>query len=197
MSALNFSYGIPEVQLTNKGTGRNFGVEFTLEKFYAHQWYFLFTASIFDSKYLANNGVWYNTSFNNRFITNFLVGKDFAVGSKKQNIVGLNIKSLIRGGFRYTPIDFEKSVLAGDEVYDWENTFEKQFPLYHRFDLGASYQQNKQGYSWSISLNIYNILNYQNILTYELRHNEKDNTWKIAGVKGLGIVPNLNFKIDF
>lgn len=36
--------------LTNEGEGWNYGVEFTLEKFYHNNWYFLTMASLFDSK---------------------------------------------------------------------------------------------------------------------------------------------------
>jgi hypothetical protein len=197
MSALNFSFGIPEVALANKGIGRNFGLEITIEKFYSNHWYFLLTSSLFESKYLANNDIWYNTTFNNRHVSNFLVGKDFQTGKYHQNTIGVNIKALVRGGFRYTPIDFDKSVVQGDEVYIWEKSFQEQYPLYYRFDLGMSYQQNKPGYNWSVALNIYNVLNYKNILAYEMRHYEKTNAWKLVGIEGLGIVPNLNFKIDF
>ncbi|MBN2807811.1 MAG: TonB-dependent receptor [Prolixibacteraceae bacterium] len=197
MSALNFAYGIPDVVLTNKGTGRNYGMEFTLEKFYSNNYYFLFTTSLFDSKYLANDGNWYNTVYNNQYLTNFLIGKDFKVGKEKQNILGVNLKALVRGGFRYTPIDFEKSIAAGDEVYDWSRSFAEQFPLYNRFDFGMNYQQNLKKWNWSVALNILNVLNQQNIAQYYLKHNDKTNEYSIAGISGLGLVPNLNFKIEF
>ena len=197
MSALNFSYGIPDIVLTNKGTGYNYGMELTLEKFYSDNYYFLFTCSLFDSKYEANNGIIYNTAYNNNHISNFLIGKDFKLGKEKNSVLGVNVKALVRGGFRYTPIDLQKSALAGDEVLNETETFEKQYPLYHRFDLGINYQKNNKGWSWSLSMNIYNILNRKNILYYDLRHDEVSNVYSIKGVEGLGIVPNLNFKIDF
>lgn len=197
MSALNFSYGIPDIILTNKGIGRNYGLEFTLEKFYSNNYYFLLTTSVFESKYLANDGNWYNTVYNNNHLTNFLVGKDFKVGKEKQNILGINIKALIRGGFRYTPIDFEKSVESKTEIYDWNRSFASQFPLYNRFDFGMNYQQNLSKWNWSVSLNILNVLNQQNIAQFYLKHNEKTDEYSIAGVSGLGMVPNLNFKIEF
>jgi hypothetical protein len=197
MSALNFAYGIPDVVLTNKGTGRNYGIELTLEKFYSNNYYFLITTSLFDSKYLANNGVTYNTLYNNQYISNVLVGKDFKLGKNKQNTLGMNVKALVRGGFRYTPIDFEKSVAADEEVYDWSQSFARQFPLYHRFDVGINYQKNNPKWNWSIAMNIYNVLNKQHIGNYMLNHNEKTNEYSIVPIKGLGIVPNLNFQIQF
>lgn len=197
MSALNFAYGIPDVILTNKGSGRNYGIEFTLEKFYSNNYYFLLTSSVFDSKYLANNNLWYNTVYNNKQVSNFLIGKDFKVGNVKQNILGLNIKVLMRGGFRYTPIDFEKSVEADEEVYDWRQSFTKQYPFYSRVDFGINYQQNLKKWNWTVSLNVLNVLNQQNISQYHLKYDEKNNQYKIEGTTGLGIVPNLNLKIEF
>jgi hypothetical protein len=105
MSALNASYGVPEIPLVNKGNGYNYGLELTLEKFYSSNYYFLTTFSLFDSKYQTFDGEWFNTYFNSNYIANFLGGKDFLMGNTRQNILGLNLKLVYRGGFRYTPID--------------------------------------------------------------------------------------------
>src|ERR1022692_1470001 len=52
-SVLNYGDGfgvyLPD-SLTNKGTGRNYGIEMTLEKFFSSGYYFLFTGSLFDSR---------------------------------------------------------------------------------------------------------------------------------------------------
>ncbi|MFN8323536.1 MAG: hypothetical protein U0T74_12820 [Chitinophagales bacterium] len=41
-------------KLTNKGLGRNMSNEFTLEKFFTHNWFFMFSASVYDSKLQAS-----------------------------------------------------------------------------------------------------------------------------------------------
>ena len=59
------NFGMPaEDSLINKGRGRNYGIEVTLEKFLSHGTYFLFTTSLFDSKYMGTDGIWRNTAFN-------------------------------------------------------------------------------------------------------------------------------------
>src|SRR5690606_3211941 len=50
----NYIYS-DEDSLVNNGTGRNFGLELTLEKFFSRGYYFLFTASLFDSRYRASD----------------------------------------------------------------------------------------------------------------------------------------------
>jgi hypothetical protein len=63
--------------LVNKGTGRNYGVEFTLEKYFSRGSYFLLTTSLFDSKYKGSDGIQRHTAFNSKYAINLLAGKDF------------------------------------------------------------------------------------------------------------------------
>ncbi|HTF03202.1 MAG TPA: TonB-dependent receptor, partial [Bacteroidia bacterium] len=58
-----FSRFFPDT-LVNEGTGRNYGLEFTLEKFFSKQYFFMFTASVFDAKYKGSDGILRNTDFN-------------------------------------------------------------------------------------------------------------------------------------
>ena len=56
-SLINQMEGFTDRALVNEGTGRNVGVEVTLERYFADNYYFLVTASVFDSKYTAMDGV--------------------------------------------------------------------------------------------------------------------------------------------
>jgi len=75
--------------MVSAGLGRNYGLDLTVEKFFANQYYFLLTGSVFDSKYQAKNGEWYNTRFNTNYQVSLLGGKEFKVGKKKNNIIGI------------------------------------------------------------------------------------------------------------
>src|SRR5690606_18511344 len=75
----NYIYS-DEDSLMNNGTGRNFGLELTLEKFFSRGYYFLFTASLFDSRYRASDDILRNTAFNGNYVFNLLGGKEFRVG---------------------------------------------------------------------------------------------------------------------
>ncbi|MFX5517658.1 hypothetical protein ABTD52_18095, partial [Acinetobacter baumannii] len=50
--------------LVNKGTGKNYGVELTIEKFLSKGFYILTTGSIFKSVYKGSDGIERNTTFN-------------------------------------------------------------------------------------------------------------------------------------
>lgn len=43
------------------------------------------------------------------YLFNFLSGKEWLVGKRRQNMFNLNVRLFFQGGDRYTPIDEEKS----------------------------------------------------------------------------------------
>ena len=66
--------------ITNEGTGRNYGLEVTLEKFFNKGYYYLTTVSLFQSKYTGSDNIERNTAFNSNYVLNALAGKEFNLG---------------------------------------------------------------------------------------------------------------------
>jgi hypothetical protein len=194
-SALNSSEGLPETALQNVGTGFNRGVELTLEKSFTHNYYFLTTLSLFNSKYKAGDGFWYNTYYNTRFVSNLLGGKDFPFGSAKRNRVGLNGKLLVRGGYRYTPVDIPQSLRNKKIINDKNRTYDGQLPDFVRMDAGINFRRNQSGYSWIVMLDIQNALNRKNV--FRKRFSYENGGIKVYNVYSFGIVPVFNFRIEF
>ncbi|NJK97763.1 MAG: hypothetical protein HC905_25190 [Bacteroidales bacterium] len=150
ISAINFGHGIPDQKLVNKGIGYNYGFELTIERFFNQGYYILFTTSLFDSKFKAPTGKWFNTVFNSGYVGNLLAGKDFQFGSKKQNVFGINSKCVLRGGYRISPINRELSVQNQEVVFDESRYNENNLPAFLRFDIGAYYRINKANYSYTV-----------------------------------------------
>ncbi|MCX6271660.1 MAG: TonB-dependent receptor [Bacteroidetes bacterium] len=193
LSAINANEGIATMPLVNKGIGYNYGVELTLEKMFSKSFYFLVTASVFDSRYQGSDHVWRNTVFNSKYIINVLAGKEFRTGKKKNNILGFNLKTNLRGGYRTTPIDFKRSIEKNETVYFTEKTFEEKAPDYFRIDLGVKFKKNLPSWSWTISLDIQNLTNRQNIAAQYY-----DNTSHEIREKYLaGMVPLLSYRVEF
>jgi hypothetical protein len=186
-SAVNATFGVPEVVLSNKGKGYNKGLELTLEKFYTNDYYYLITISLYDSKYRAGNHKLYNSYFNGNYVTNWLLGKDFKMGRSKQNILGINLKTLVRGGLRYPDFTIQTRNLN-------LAPYSKQMADFLRFDMGLKFRQNKPGYSWIVSLDVQNLLNKQNELEY--RYNSDDDKLYVSWYS-IGMIPILNFKVEF
>jgi hypothetical protein len=161
-SILNSGGGIPVSVLQNAGLGKNKGLELTIEKFYSKNFYYLITASLFDSKYQNKNKVWYNTVYNNSYAGNILIGKEFVL--KKNNAIALNVRYMLRGGNRYTPILLSESIKRGTTIYDYSKFYEAQYPDYWRTDFSLSYKKNKDKSTWSYGVDIQNITDRKNII---------------------------------
>ena len=192
-SIINYTDGFVNVPLTNKGTGYNYGLEITLEKFFSHHYFFMYTASLYQSKYRALDGVWRSTAYDVGYVMNLLGGKEFIFGKKKNNVFGINLKLIWRGGQRYTPVDLNASIAANETVYQNTNAFSQKFPDYIRMDGGVYIRRDLKKYAWTFSIDIQNFINRQNV------EDEIYNplTRSVVIEKNLGIIPVFAWKIEF
>jgi len=179
-----------EPNLVNDGKGRNYGFELTLEKFFSDGYYFLTTASIFDSKYKGSDGVERNSLFNSNYVFNALAGKEFKIG---KNTLSFDTKVTYSGGRRYTPTDLGASAIAHEQVFDDAKIFEKRYDPYFKLDFKVSFKMNlkKIAQEWSVDLT--NITNHQNIFqkSYDVKNNTIKNTYQ------RGFFPNIQYRIYF
>jgi len=178
----------------NAGTATNMGIDITLERYLKNNFYYLITASIFDSKYKGGDGVERNSRYNRNFIINLLAGKEFYVGkNEKNNIFGINGRINFSGGTRYVPIHEEYTQLTQRTIYDYDKAFEAQWPSKLSVDLTLTYRINKAKYSSVWALQIVNLLGtknyYGHIYNYAKNTVEED----IAQF----ILPILSYKIEF
>ncbi|MFI5135577.1 MAG: carboxypeptidase regulatory-like domain-containing protein, partial [Chitinophagales bacterium] len=101
-TGVGFSRFFPDT-LVNKGVGYNYGIEFTLQRFFYKQYFFMFTGTLFNSKYKGSDGVWRNSDFNAQYIVNLLGTKEFSIGKEKKNTLGIGFKLTTEGGHWYGP----------------------------------------------------------------------------------------------
>jgi hypothetical protein len=193
-SFINLQYDwFIEEKLVNKGKGTNTGVDFTLERFLNKGWYYLVSLSVFDSKYKGGDDVWRNTVYNRRFISNFLAGKEWAVGKNKQNLISLSGKFTYMKGERWTPVDTKATLAEEEVVYDNSRLYENQAPSNYYLHTTITYRRNRKNFSGLWSVQILNTLGTPQYLGYE--YNLKDNT--IDSVKEVTVIPSISYKIQF
>ena len=190
-SALNLGadFNSPNVDsLVNDGLGENYGLEFTLEKFLSKGYYYLFTASLFESKYLASDQKWRNTAFNGNYVVNALAGKEFRIKNGK-HVLALDVKVTTAGGKRYVPIDVPSSILAGEQRYLEQFAFERRFAEYFRIDIKPSYRLNlkKAALEWNIDFQ--NITDHKNI--FQQTFDVNSGTIRTDYQLGLFIIPQF------
>ncbi|MGD1845857.1 MAG: carboxypeptidase regulatory-like domain-containing protein [Salibacteraceae bacterium] len=180
-----------EDSLVNAGNGRNLGLEITLERYFSRGFYYLWTTSLFDSRYRASDDVWRNTAFNGNYVSNVLVGKEFKLGDYSKLMVDLKVS--MAGGRRTTPIDLEASAAAGEAVEIDADAFSEQQDDYFRTDAKVTYRVNRSKVSHEFFINVDNVFNTQNVFaqTYSPRTNQIENIYQ------LGMFPTFQYKILF
>ncbi len=150
--------------LVNTGTGQNYGVELTLERYFNKGFYFLVTGSLFDSKYKGSDNIERNTAFNTKYAANILAGKEFKLGTKG-NVLYINIKATSIGGKYFTPLDLVASQARGAAVYDHSKAFSEQQSAYFRMDLKTGWRRDFKKSSMEFAIDFQNITNHQNIFS--------------------------------
>jgi hypothetical protein len=192
-SAVNALDGYTDLPLASTGPGRNYGVEFTLEKFFTRSYYLMATGSYFQSKYTLRNGSEFDTRFNGNFIANVIGGYEFRVGSKRNNVLGLNIRLLWQGNNRETPIDTDASEDAGFTVRDWSRPYAVRLDDYLRLDLGLRYIRNTARLTHVLSLSLQNVTSRLN----EMERYYSARAGRVVSETQFGLIPNLSYRIEF
>jgi len=185
-------FGLPmEDSLENKGTGQNYGIELTVEKFLSKGYYFLFTASLFDSKYRGADGKIRNTAFNGNYVFNLLGGYERKLGQHLR--LTLDLKTVWAGGRRYVPIDLEGSIRAGEEVRDWSQAYEDRHNDYFRTDFRVGFRLNGKRASQEWAIDLQNLTGFQSIFMqgYDVH------TEEIYTVYQQGFFPMFLYRIHF
>ncbi|MEM8526887.1 MAG: TonB-dependent receptor [Bacteroidota bacterium] len=179
------------VGLVNEGTGSNIGFELTLEKSLQQGFYFLATASIFDSKYKGSDGIERNTFFNSNYVTNLLIGKEFRFNERFSLTADARVN--YAGGRRYTPFDLAASKAAGRGILEREREFEAQYGDYARFDFKIGIRHNAPKFSQIWSIDLVNLTGRQN----EFQKSYSARTETIRTSYQRGFFPNVLYQILF
>jgi hypothetical protein len=193
-SLLNRSEGYSTRQLVNEGLGKNYGVELTVERYLHKGLYYMGTLSLFRSLYTAKDGIERKSAFDNNYVANLIGGKEFKVGNPAKNkVFFVNTKLALIGGKRYSPINLEKSIAAGNEVTDELEPFSKKGDAIFRTDLSIGLRRNRKHTTTEIKFDVQNILNNQTVVGEDY----VQATQSIYEGKQLGMLPTISYKISF
>ena len=191
ISTLVLEQGFEAEPMVNKGLGRNYGIELTLEQFLHNDLYFLLSASLYNSEYKALDNVWRNSRFNGKHAVTFTAGKEY--NWKKGRVFGINLRTIYTGGFWTTPIDITKSVELGETHYLETLSFTQQLPDYFRTDVRFSIKRNKARTTSTLSLDLQNATNRKNLGgQYFEPQSGKIEKWYM-----MPLLPVLSYKIEF
>ncbi|HAF28815.1 MAG TPA: TonB-dependent receptor [Bacteroidales bacterium] len=193
-SVLNFGaeYFIERIDsLTNDGTGENYGIELTLERFLKNNFYFLITSSLYQSKYSGYDGIKRNTAFNGNFAINALGGYEIPI--KKNNAFIVGLRATYAGGRPYVPYDVNATIEQHNEVLDWANAYEVQQKNYFRINLRLGIKRNKPKFNVEIAMDLQYRTNYTSV--YE--HRIDPLTGQIYDNYEMALYPMASYRIQF
>lgn len=181
--------------LQNTGTGTNYGVEVTLEKFFSRQYFFMITASFYESKYAGSDGIERNTDYNGNYVINGLFGKEFKLGEKGTLLLGTKVTAA--GGNRYGLVDVPASQALNELIFLDSMYNEFQFRDYFRWDLKVNWRHNAEKVTHEFGLDFVNVLGTQNILNLTYFPDAGDPDRPFRENYQLGRLPIFFYRIDF
>jgi hypothetical protein len=193
-SLLNSDEGYIDKALVNAGSGKNYGIEYTLERYYSGNFYFLVTASLYQSVYKSLEKKIRNTRYNGNYAFNLLAGKEFRVGRNiRANTMGMNVKFFFYGGRRYIPVDLVASRTRGETVYDYSRAWNDKLEDVKQVNLSFSYRMNRPHSSHELIIDVMNVTNEQ-ARSWELYNKY---TRQLDYYRQLYLIPNIMYRVHF
>lgn len=199
-ATINEDEDVTYVDLVNEGEGENYGIELTLQRFFANSYYFMVNASVFESKYKSLEGIERNTKFNGNYIVNVIGGKEFAgLGKNKNQTLGLNAKLFVGGGKKIIPLlrDGQGNVAVDEQnnqYWDYSKAYEKSIEDLYHITLSASYKWDKKRTTHELLLNLENLTGNKGKLS---EYYDPKEPGSVGYTTQFGLLPNLMYKIYF
>lgn len=191
----SFVTGTPD-SLTNGGLGYNYGIEMTFEKSLDKGFYFLVTASIFESKYQGSDKIWRNTAFNGNHTLNVLGGYEFRFGKddgKFKTALTIDAKFTWNGGARYTEILIPESQSVGGQVLNLDRAFEQTYADYLKGNLRIAFKLIGKNTTQEWGVDLQNITNRDNIFYQEYNAY----AGQVRTIYQNGFLPIVQYRITF
>jgi hypothetical protein len=173
----------------NKGTGENYGIEMTIEKFFHKGYYFLVTGSLYNATYRGYDKVKRNTKFSGNYSVNVIGGYEWKLW--KTLLLSINVKSVLLGNKRILPTTASQRGMT--QIIDYNHAYEEQYPLYFRSDLNIAVKLNIKKVAMEWFFEMENITNHKNI--QRRIYNQSREIYEYTYQTGL--MPMGGFKIYF
>lgn len=173
--------------LVSTGEANSKGIEVTVQKKLAKDFYGLVASSYSKARYKGLDNKWYDRLYDNRFT--------FAAegGYKPDEKWEFSLRWIYAGGAPYTPFDEEASRAAFKGIFDETRVNGARLPDFHSLNIRADRRFNFQSSALVVYLSVWNAYARQNIATYYW--SEIDN--EVAAEKMWGILPVFGIEYEF
>ena len=195
-SIINHRLFFQDRNLVNEGVGRNYGLDFTLERYLKDGYYGMLTATVFKSEYRDAQGEWHHSRHDRGYITNILGGKEWMVGRSRKNVFGLNGRLTLMGGDRYTPmapgVTYDDIAQRPDQSLpeDGANPYTKQLGMNVGYAFSIKYTLNHKHTSHHFILEYLQMRTFQG-QTFDIRSHELVEKYTSL------TFPNIAYRVEF
>lgn len=199
-STINEAAEIQYVALVNEGTGQNYGLELSLQRYFDDHYYFLLNTSIYESTYKTLEGRTRDTRFNSNYLVNIIGGREFTgLGKKGNKTIGVNAKFFMGGGKRVLPVlrDAQGNVAANpatNSYWDYNKAYENKLEDIYQITLSLNYKIERPSTTHEFFLNLENITNNKGRLTEFYDSKSPD---LLGHTTQFGFLPNLMYRLYF
>jgi len=179
--------------LVNQASGYNYGIEFTFERFFKKNYYFLLTSSFFNSTFYGMDQSTRNTAFNVNYVLNAVGGYEFVIGKRKWGVMSFGLRATWAGGNPYIPYDVNATMAAGEPVLDWSQAFDPRYPEYKRISFRFGVKRNLPRLNMEFFLDLQYRTSFTNV--YIQRIDPK--TGDIRNYYTIGFFPMGTWRVQF
>lgn len=179
--------------LVNQGTGINYGIECTFERFFVKNYFFLLTGSLFNSTYQGYDEITRNSAFNVNYVLNAVGGYEFIMGKRKWGVMSFGLRATWAGGNPYIPYDVNATMGAAETEYDWSQAYDPRFPEYKRVSFRFGIKRNLPGYNFEFLLDLQYRTSYTNVALQRI----DPKTGEIKDFFTMGFFPMGMWRIQF
>ena len=173
--------------LKDNGKADAKGIEVTLQKKLAEDFYGLVSGAISNSAYEDYFGKRHDRIYDNRF--NFNLEGGYIPGNDWE----FKVRWVYAGGAPYTPFNYEASKAAGVGIWDLSRTNSERLPDYHSLNIRVDKKFYFDTSSLLVYLSVWNVYNRKNIAFYYW--NEVTN--ELTAQKQWSTLPVLGIEYEF
>lgn len=177
--------------LINSGSGKNVGIDLSLERFMKNGLYYIATASLYRSRYKGGDNIERRSRFDGGYVINYLLGKEVRIGTNK--ILSINFRTTISGPQWYQPVDEIQTAKLGEVIYDQSQPFNfRESNIETASDATITYRVNHARSSSTIAIQLKNLIGKEYIgKKYNLITKKTENDYFKS------VVPFISYKIEF
>ncbi|MFH1160444.1 MAG: TonB-dependent receptor, partial [bacterium] len=179
--------------LLNLGSGENYGIELTFERFFKKNYYFLLTSSFFNSTYRSYDKVQRNSAFNVNYVVNAVGDYEFVIGKRRWGVMTVGLRATFAGGNPFIPYNVEATVATGEPIPDWDLSYEPRYPVYKRLCFRFGIKRNLPSYNMEFLVDLQYRTNYTNVALQRI----DPKTGEIRYFFQMGFFPMGTWRIQF